>query len=316
MKNIYLFVGNEELIIKNKIDTVITNAHPGPFNLTSYDMDLDKLESAINDCKTMPFMSDKKVVVIKRPTFLEKGSSNQNVLPLIDYLDNPSDNTILIIDATNINIDESKEISIMLRKKAEISETRDLSEVEMRGWLKRQFGVMGVEIEENAVELFFEYVGTNLVQAKTEVEKLLNYIGDRKIINMRDVASCVSEEGETNVFALTKAITTKDKNKIMEIYYSLLKSGNDQMKLLNLIYRSLKDSYTCLLLMEQGMNQASIASILNISPGRTYYIMKDAKNFTIESLRKMIKDIGDLDYKIKSGQIDKVSGLELFLFQI
>lgn len=316
MKNIYLFVGNEELIIKNKIDTVITNAHPGPFNLTSYDMDLDKLESAISDCKTMPFMSDKKVVVIKRPTFLEKGSSNQNVLSLIDYLDNPSDNTILIIDATNINIDDSKEVVIMLKKKAEVSETRDLSEVEMRGWLKRQFGVMGVEIEENAVELFFEYVGTNLVQAKTEVEKLLNYIGDRKIINMRDVASCVSEEGETNVFALTKAITSKDKNKIMEIYYSLLKSGNDQMKLLNLIYRSLKDSYTCLLLMEQGMNQTSIASILNISPGRTYYIMKDAKNFTIESLRKMIKDIGDLDFKIKSGQIDKVSGLELFLFQI
>ena len=264
----------------------------------------------------MPFMSDKKVVVIKRPTFLEKGSSNQNVLALIDYLDNPSDNTILIIDATNINIDESKEVSIMLRKKAEVSETRDLSEVEMRGWLKRQFGVMGVEIEENAVELFFEYVGTNLVQAKTEVEKLLNYIGDRKIINMRDVASCVSEEGETNVFALTKAITSKDKNKIMEIYYSLLKSGNDQMKLLNLIYRSLKDSYTCLMLMEQGMNQTSIANVLNISPGRTYYIMKDAKNFTIDSLRKMIKDIGDLDYKIKSGQIDKVSGLELFLFQI
>ena len=279
-------------------------------------MDLDKLESAISDCKTMPFMSDKKVVVIKRPTFLEKGSSNQNVLALIDYLDNPSDNTILIIDATNINIDESKEVSIMLRKKAEVSETRDLSEVEMRGWLKRQFGVMGVEIEENAVELFFEYVGTNLVQAKTEVEKLLNYIGDRKIINMRDVASCVSEEGETNVFALTKAITSKDKNKIMEIYYSLLKSGNDQMKLLNLIYRSLKDSYTCLMLMEQGMNQTSIANVLNISPGRTYYIMKDAKNFTIDSLRKMIKDIGDLDYKIKSGQIDKVSGLELFLFQI
>ena len=44
--------------------------------------------------------------------------------------------------------------------------------------------------------------------------------------------------------------------------------------------------------------------------------MKDAKNFSLEGLRKMIKDIGDLDYKIKSGQIDKVSGLELFLFQI
>lgn len=316
MKNVYLFIGNEELIIKNKIDTVITNAHPGPFNLSTYDMDLDKLTDAINDCKTLPFMSDKKVVVIKRPSFLEKGSDNQNVLALSDYLDNPNDETILIIDATFINMDESKEIVIKLRKKAEVSETRLLSEVEMRGWLKRQFGLLGVEIEENAVELFFEYVGTNLVQAKSEVEKLLNYIGDRKIVNMRDVASCVSEEGETNVFALTKAINSKDKPKIMNIYYSLLKSGNDQMKLLNLIYRSLKDSYTCLLLMEKGYNQANIANVLNISPGRAYYIMKDAKSFSISSLRKLIKEIGDLDYRIKSGQVDKVTGLELFLFQI
>lgn len=316
MKNIYLFIGNEELIIKNKIDTVITNAHPGPFNLSSYDMDIDKLSDAINDCKTLPFMSDKKVVVIKRPSFLEKGHDDQNVLALSDYLDNPNEETILIIDATFINLDENKDIVIKLRKKAEVSETRLLSEVEMRGWLKRQFGLLGVEIEENAVELFFEYVGTNLVVAKSEVEKLLNYIGDRKIVNMRDVASCVSEEGETNVFALTKAINSKDKSQIMNIYYSLLKSGNDQMKLLNLIYRSLKDSYTCLILMEKGYNQASIASLLNISPGRAYYIMKDAKCFNIASLRKLIKDIGDLDYRIKSGQVDKVTGLELFLFQI
>ena len=88
------------------------------------------------------------------------------------------------------------------------------------------------------------------------------------------------------------------------------------MKLMNLIYRSLKDSYTCLLLLNKGMNQSQIANVLGVSPGRAYYIMKDAKSFDIDILESKIIELCDLDYNIKTGKIDKVSGLELFLFGI
>jgi len=314
MKNLYLFIGNEELIIKNKIDTIITLARPGAFNLTTYDMEVTKVSDVVNDCMTMPFLSERKVIIMRHPNFLGKGEDWQNVLSLLEYIDNVSEFTILIIDASNIDIDDTKEIAIKLRKKAEVSETRVLSDIEMRGWLKRQFGVLSIDIEDSAVELFFEYVGTNLVQAKTEVDKLINYIGDRKLVTIRDVAASVSIEGETNVYSLTKAINEDNKGKVMDIYYSLLKTGNDQIRLLNLIYRFLKDSYITLKLLDKGYNQASIAQILNISPGRAYYIMKDAKSFEAKKLEKDIIEIGNLDYNIKIGKIDKVSGMELFLF--
>lgn len=315
MDNVRLYIGNEELIIKNKIDNIISQVNPGAFNLTTYDMEIDTMGSVINDCITLPFLSEKKVVIIRHPIFLTKDTS-VSYEQLMEYLDNPCDSTVLIIDASGLDIDEEKDIVIKLRKKAVVTEQARLSDVEMKGWLKRQFGSRGIEIEANAVELFFEYVHNDLIKAKGEVEKLLNYIGDRKVVSIRDVASIVSDEGETNVFALIKAINSKDKNKIMDIYYSLLNAGNDQMKLLNLIYRSMKDSLTTLKLMESGKNQSEIASFLNVSPGRAYYIMKDAKNFNIRTLEEDLIKIGDLDYKIKCGLIDKVSGMELFLFTI
>ena len=315
MDNIRLYIGNEELMIKNKIDNVISQANPGPYNLSTYDMEVDNMVDVINDCMTMPFLSDKKVVIMRHPIFLTKDTST-SYHALLEYLDNPSESTLLIIDASGVELDESKDIVVKLKKKASITEQSSLSDVEMKGWLKRQFGVLGVEIEENAVELFFEYVHNDLIKAKGEVEKLLNYLGDRKIVTIRDVASVVSDDGETNVFALIKAINAKDKNKTMDIYYSLLNVGNDQIKLLNLIYRSMKDSYTTLKLLEKGKNQQEIATFLNVSPGRAYYIMKDAKNFDIKTLEEDLIKIGDLDYKIKSGLIDKVSGMELFLFGI
>lgn len=315
MDNIRLYIGNEELMIKNKIDNVISQANPGPYNLSTYDMEVDNMADVINDCITMPFMSDNKVVIMRHPTFLS-ANSNISYSALMDYIDNPCDTTLLIIDASGVEIDEDKDIVIKLRKKANITEQASLSDVEMKGWLKRQFGVLGLTIEENAVELFFEYVHNDLIKAKGEVEKLLNYIGDRKVVTIRDVAAVVSDEGETNVYALIKAINSKDKNKTMEIYYSLLNKGNDQIKLLNLVYRSMKESYTCLKLLEEGKNQQEIAAFMGVSGGRAYYIMKDANSFNIKTLEDDLIKIGDLDYKIKSGLIDKVSGMELFLFGI
>lgn len=315
MDNIRLYIGNEELMIKNKIDNVISQANPGPYNLSTYDMEVDNMADVINDCITMPFMSDNKVVIMRHPTFLS-ANSNISYNALMDYIDNPCDTTLLIIDASGVEIDEDKDIVIKLRKKANITEQASLSDVEMKGWLKRQFGVLGLTIEENAVELFFEYVHNDLIKAKGEVEKLLNYIGDRKVVTIRDVAAVVSDEGETNVYALIKAINSKDKNKTMEIYYSLLNKGNDQIKLLNLVYRSMKESYTCLKLLEEGKNQQEIAAFMGVSGGRAYYIMKDANSFNIKTLEDDLIKIGDLDYKIKSGLIDKVSGMELFLFGI
>ena len=315
MDNVRLYIGNEELMIKNKIDNVISQANPGPYNLSTYDMEVDNMVDVINDCITLPFLSETKVVIMRHPVFL---SSNSSVSygALMDYLDNPCESTLLIIDASGVSVDEDKDIMIKLRKKANITEQASLSDVEMKGWLKRQFGVLGLEIEENGVELFFEYVHNDLIKAKGEVEKLLNYIGDRKVVTIRDVAAVVSDEGETNVYALIKAINSKDKNKTMEIYYSLLNKGNDQIKLLNLVYRSMKDSYTCLKLLDEGKNQQEIAAFLNVSGGRAYYIMKDAKSFDEKTLEEDLIKIGDLDYKIKSGLIDKVSGMELFLFGI
>ena len=160
MENIYLFKGNEELIIHNKIETIIKNAKVPSFNKTTYDLEISSLNDAINDCLTIPFMSNKKIVIIKNPHFLEKGGvdSKTNIKLFQSYLKKPNLDCVLIIDATRIAIDEKSEIYRELEKAAEVSDTKELSDVEMQGWLRRQFQVNGIQIDADAIELFFDYV--------------------------------------------------------------------------------------------------------------------------------------------------------------
>lgn len=316
MENIYLFKGTEELIIHNKIDSIVKMAKVPSFNKTIYDMEVSSLGDAINDCLTIPMMSNKKVVIIKNPHFLEKGGidSKINIKSFLAYIKKPNLDCILIIDATNIKVDEKSEVYRELDKAAEVSDTKELSDVEMKGWLTRQFQTNGITIDRDAIDLFFDYVGTNLIKGKTETEKLVNYLGDRKNLTVEDIKKIVTDNGETDIFALTKAINAKDKPLVNKIYNELIRNGFDQIHLMGMIYKSFKDMYLVLTLLESGVNKNDIANIMGVTPGRAYYLLKDASNFNLEVVKKILIDITDLDYKVKTGQIDKATGMDLFLF--
>lgn len=316
MKNVFLFIGNEELMIKNKIDKLIGSLTTNQYNINSYDMQINNVSMAIQDCLTPPFLADNKVIIIKNPLFLTKSKSEiEHKVELLDsYLDNVVETNYLIIDASGLKLDDNNKLVKKIKQKAEVSETKELSDIEMKGWLKRRFSIMGKEISDNAVELFFERVGWNLVIAYNEFEKLINYVGQRNDVTIKDVEKVVVKELETDVFKLTNTLLDGDKKKTINIYHDLVKGGNDPVKLLGLVSKTIKDTYNVCIMLEEGYKQIDIANILGVSTGRAYYIIKSARSFKIDVLASLLTKLHELDYKIKTGKIDKNTGFEMFLF--
>lgn len=316
MKNIYLFSGKEELMIKTKIDKLVSSLTTNQFNITSYDMQQNNVAMAIQDALTPPFLADNKVVIINNPIFLTKQKSEieHRIDSLIDYVNNPLDTTVLIINASGLEIDPNNEVYKVLKQKAELSETRELSDVEMKGWLKRKFGIAGKEISDEAVNEFFERIDWNLLVASNEFEKVLNYVGERENVTIDDVTKVVVKEIETDVFSLLRALEEGKKKKIILIYQDLVKAGNDPTKLLALVSKSLRETYNVIVMLDASYKQVDIAKTLGVSTGRAYYIIKAARSFKKENLEHLIVKLHDLDYKIKSGKVDKNTGFEMFLF--
>ena len=71
LSNVCLFLGEEKYIINSKINRIIKETKADEFNITSYDCEETNVSNAIQDALTPPFMSDTKVVLIKRPLFHE-----------------------------------------------------------------------------------------------------------------------------------------------------------------------------------------------------------------------------------------------------
>lgn len=316
MKNVFLFYGNEELMIKNKIDKLVNSITDNQYNINVYDMQINNVSMAVQDLLTPPFLSDNKVVIIKNPIFLTKLKSEieHKTEMLLNYLDNTEETSYLIIDASGLKIEENNSLYKKLKQKGEVSETKELSQVEMKGWLKRKFAIIGKEITDEAVLLFFERIGWNLLTANNEFDKVANYVGSKETITLSDIEKVVVKELETDVFKLTNALQEGDRKQVILLYQDLVKTGNDPVKLLGLVSKTVKDTYNVCLMLEKGYKQIDIANTLGVSTGRAYYIIKSARSFKIDKLENLLLQLHDLDYRIKIGRIDKNTGFEMFLF--
>ena len=317
LEEVYLFTGNEQVIKKNKIDRILENVDPKETDIIKYDLETISIQEVVTDCMTIPFLKQSKVVIVKNPHFLSsvKTSIKHDVKILIKYLKNPSATTILMIDAVGINIDKNSELFKTLQKCAYIIDVKELDIIECKAWVKRSFAVNGTSIGDEALNLLIEYLNGDLVRMEQEIKKLsaLRY-NDR--VTEQDIKNLVSKSYEDDIYALIKAVTQKDRVSIAEIYKRISESVTDVMSIMGLISKSFTDLYTTLKLLQAGYSQNDIANIFGIKPGRAYYLMKDAKQFKLETLESYVTEICELDYKIKNGLIDKNLGLEMFLLSL
>lgn len=316
LANIYLFTGPETYLINNRINRIIKATKTDEFNISIYDDEEVGIKDAIRDAATPPFMAERKIIIIKNPLFL---TNERNLDPyeneiFINYLNNPAPSTVLIINASNLKLDERKVVVKKLKKAAHVQDIKQLSEIEIVGWIKRQCNLNNVTIKDDAIKTFRRMVGSNLHNAKNELDKLINYVGPSGTITAEIVDKVCVKEIYNDAFALTNAIVDQDKPKIINLYNELISLGNDVHYLFSLVSKSLREILLVSMMLQAGYRQADVATKMKVSSGRAYYLVKNAKSMDLNKIKEYVMKLSDLDYKIKSGQIDIKQGFEFFLF--
>lgn len=315
---VYLYKGDERYLTNTKINRVIKDSKADEINITSYDCSEVNVEKAVFDALTPAFLGGNKVVIITNPVFLEKEKEekNHNTKLLKSYIDNPMDSTYMIINASGMKVNEKLDIVKALMKKACVINTNGISEVEFRGWLERECAVQNVAIEKAAIATIYRAFGTNLAQAKNEVDKLISYVGAGNTITEEVLDNVMSKGNSNDIYSLINAIFKGQKQKAIEIYLELSKYEKDASIFVNMITKSFRESLLVKMMVEKGLTQEEISSKMKISSSRAYYMIKDSANFKKEALESYIIKLAELDYNIKSGKIDKKIGFEQFLLGI
>jgi DNA polymerase III subunit delta len=317
----YLLYGKEtflieevekEIIKKNLTDDVID------FNLAVYDMEEVPLDVAIEDAETLPFMGDKRVVIIKNASFLTaaKQKVEHDLDTFMTYIENPSPSSILIVQAPYEKLDERKKIVKLLKKQSDVLEANQLNESMIKKWVQSRAESCSVTISQRAIEKLLLVSGSNLMLLASEIEKIALFVGEGEEITEEIIEEQVARTLEQNIFTLIDKVTQRKIDEAFRIMYDLLKQKEEPIKIVSLIARQFRIIYQVKQLTQKGYGQKNIASMIKVHPFAVKLASEQSRRFSDDDLLKIINQLADADYQMKSGLMDKQLILDLFLTKL
>lgn len=320
---LYLLYGTEGFLInetKQKLMNNVLTEEEKDFNFATYDLEETPVETAIEEAETLPFMGERRLVILHNPIFLtgekKKDKVEHNLARLEAYLSNPSPFTILVFAAPYEKLDERKKLTKLLKKQAIVAEAKKLNEGELKVWVRDRAAENGVQIDEEAIDLLLALSGANLMMLMNELDKLALYCQDSKRIDQEAVSALASRSLEQNIFDLVDKAVKRNIDQALRIYYDLLKQNEEPIKILAVLAGQFRLIFQVKELGRRGYGPPQIAGRLKVHPFRVKLALGQAEKFTEEEIVRIMDRLARADLQMKTSAMDKKVIIELFLLKL
>ena len=298
--NLYLFYGNNKTIINNKINNIVDKYNIVENNIIKYDLE-DNLDNIIEEASMISLFGDTKLIIINT-TFKEE----LDIDKLEDYLKNYNTNSYLVF-VSNDKIDTRRKLYKLITKYGTVEDVSNDNNY-IRSYIKEYIKDYKIDIN-----YFLSKVNDDLDNIKNELDKLMLYKLEDKNITNNDIDDLVISNIEDDIFALTDSVINRNIDRSLKLYNKFMEKNYEPIYIIGLLGNQFTLLYQVKKLYNMGKNNNDIASILNVHPYRVKLAIQNSYYYTESDLIKYIYKLANLDKNIKTGNIDKTLGLELFL---
>ena len=121
---------------------------------------------------------------------------------------------------------------------------------------------------------------------------------------------------DMDIFKLIDNILLSNKKQALECLEEMIKYGEEPIAIIIMLANQIRIMYQSKLLIKKGYSEHEISDILEIHEFRVKKALEKSRNYTDKKILSKLEELADLDYNIKSGNIDKDIGLELFILNM
>jgi len=169
------------------------------------------------------------------------------------------------------------------------------------------------DIEPGAASHLFDLVGSDLRALESEIVKLTLFVGGERPISDEDVALLVAGTPESNMFQLVDLMANQNGRAAITILHRLLDARQEPLGLLGMINRQFRLLVQVKGHIEAGGDSGDLAKRLNMKDWQIRPLISQSNRFSLERLEAIHHTLLDIDYKIKTGQIDGVLALDTLI---
>lgn len=325
-KNSYIFCGLDEMLIKEAIDNIIDKTiDPSlrDLNVVKYDaLDLD-YNTFMNACETLPFMSDKRAVVVSRANFLRDKCDNELKSFYENakgYFENPPESTLIIayfiLNGKRDRANKVRKLAALEKKGCTIVAVDKLKGAKLYNRIENIFKAKGKNIGKVELRYFSEIVHSNFDIIEREVDKLVNYTQGREITK-NDIDIMKQSNNEDDIFDLIDLISMKKPSMAIDLMNELFNKGSEVIPVLRLIQGQFQKLYEIKVAMNNGARVDKLTNDMKLPQFIVEKLMKQSRSFSDVTIKKALTISLEAEKTLKSkSHIDKRTEMELMIINI
>lgn len=280
------------------------------------DLNFDKLEGSElkkgiieSKIEASPFLADKRLLIVQN--LLRDGDKEIKKAFEAKIKSIPSFSDVVIYE--NGLPDKRESIFKALDKIEGKQVFNPLNDYQLKSWIKARIEKENIQISDQASSKLLLYVGADLFRLENEIHKLIDFVNSKskKEISVEDVTSLVEPNNSYKIFDLTDAIAARNPKKAIQVLEAFRNSGEDGFMIFNLIIHQVR---IMLIVDDLSLhNPDNIAKETSVHPFVVKKTLQNLKNFTKKKIFGMYAKLHDLDWKIKTGELDINTALEIVI---
>jgi len=308
----YLIESEDSLSLIKEREKLIKKNQFQDAEVSRFDLEETTLDEALTSLDTYGLFSSKKVIIIKGIENLKYDENKKDFDHLFKYLDSNIKDNLLIIEARKLN--NTLKVTKELKKKCQLITV----EIEPKKFIKTS--LEGYTIDQNSINLLAEYCQNDITKMSNECDKLKNYKLNGKTITTTDIKELVTKKlGDSKelTFAFSRSLALKDKKDALIKYRELRSYNIEPLSIIGLLASQIRIIYQVKLLEKGKLTSKEIAS--QLGEKSDYRITKTrelTKLYSENELLKLMQELANIDYRIKTTDVDANSLIELYILNI
>lgn len=325
LANYYLFIGEEEYMMKLALDEIKNKYISGDFetlNYTVIDGKKETLDALINATETLPFMSSKKVVILRDITSYLQELDDKDKETLYKHIEDLGDFLILIFVDSMGTLRKNTKFYKQVKKDDRQVEFTKLIGGDINKWVSSLAKRNNKAISPVNTKYFIDQSSYNsrntdltLYDLENEFLKIIDYAKDSEI-KKEDIDKILIRSIDTNIFEFLEAFSSKSIDKSLVLFNQMCASGESVPKLFFMMIRQTRLTLGYMLYKLKGYDNNSIQDKLGIKTYEFGKIRSQANIYKADELEKIMGRLLEIDISMKTTMTDDKLLIESFLVEM
>ncbi len=265
----------------------------------------------LDELRTAPFLTDKRVVAIKEAdNFI---SENRQVLE--KYFDAPCSTGRLIL-----TVNSWKANTRLAKKLTKIGKLINVTQPKRWQLPKRLIEYAseahGKKLNRDAAELIVELTGDELPRLYNEIDKLALFADSEKSITQKHVESLIGHNRLFNAFTVIDAITDgRIETAVERLREMFAEDRTAEYTVVGAFAFHFRRMFNAKAMLEKGVPPGEIIKKLRIW-GNQEKFLSQLRNITLKQIGKYLQFLAQTDYAIKTGRAKAQIEMEQFVLRL